>query len=225
MRTHEKSGFDDFKPWFTLWLPLQWLSLWFHKSLISLEDKKISEISKNMTRNKWMFLSFWCHVDVSDDMMKTTFWLPGSGCCVAPSGSDWSVGPSPRSWLVSARLHQAFTAERSHFEAARRTQRKSQTKEGQKKFFVDRKVEILKVYVKVSCFVLIFQCPRCVIILTESDLDQFLTGKKGLKRKIGMSKFLDWNGSRVLKTCYITYSPHISICFKQCLDSGHKCLE
>ena len=103
------------------------------------------------------------------------------GQLVPVRAPDWSA---PGCTKLSQR-------DRSHFEAARRTQRKSQTKEGQKKFFVDRKVEILKVYVKVSCFVLIFQCPRCVIILTESDLDQFLTGKKGLKRKIGMSKFLD----------------------------------
>ena len=137
------------------------------------------------------------------------------GQLVPVRAPDWSA---PGCTKLSQR-------ERSHFEAARRTQRKSQTKEGQKKLFVDRKVEILKVYVKVSCFVLIFQCPRCVIILTESDLDQFLTGKKELKRKIGTSQFLDWNGSRLLKTCYITYSPHISICVKQCLDSGHKCLE
>ena len=145
-------------------------------------------------------------------------------CCTL---GIWLVSWSQSVLLIGQRpaAPSFHSRERSHFEAARRTQRKSQTKEGQKKFFVDRKVEILKVYVKVSCFVLIFQCPRCVIILTESDLDQFLTGKKELKRKIGMSQFLDWNGSRVLKTCYIKYSPHISICVKQCLDSGHKCLE
>ena len=100
------------------------------------------------------------HVDDSDemiDMMKTT--LSGYlgqvvvlhprdliGQLVPVRAPDWSA---PGCTKLSQR-------ERSHFEAARRTQRKSQTKEGQKKFFVDRKVEILKVYVKVSCFVLIF---------------------------------------------------------------------
>ena len=104
--------------------------------------------------------------------------------------------------------------ERSHFEAARRTQRKSQTKEGQKKFFVDRKVEILKVYVKVSCFVLIFQCPRCVIILTESDLDQFLTGKKELKRKIGTNEpifGLKWESS-VKNMLYHILTTYLYLC-------------
>ena len=148
--------------------------------------------------------------------------LPGSGCCIAAPGSDWSVGPSPRSWLVSARLHQAFTAERSHFEAARRTWRKSQTKEGQKKF-LDTEVEILKVFAKVSCYVLIFQCPRCVIILTESDLDQFLNWYKrsySQKSKLEMSKFWDGNGgeSEYKRPAYIIY--HISLYL--CEMPGHK---
>ena len=151
--------------------------------------------------------------------------LPGPGCCVAAPGSDWSVGPSPRSWLVSARLHQAFTAERSHFEAARRTWRKSQTKEGQKKF-LDTEVEILKVFAKVSCYVLIFQCPRCVIILTESDLDQFLNWYKrsySQKSKLEMSKFWDGNGGNPsIKDLLISYITYISIYVKQM--SGHKCV-